>query len=542
MNEQKPIREQVERIVKEFQNAGASKWTAIKIIKELENEKLSDKKLIEHSFELLKKLDRQAAEVYDSFQKMKVYNSQEFLNPFDRGNIIRSLLKETSLSRTIAEKIGADVENKLKDLKLEYLNTSLIREIVAVKLLDYGQENAHKEYTRIGMPIFEVQKNLNKTEIFRNEILKEYTWLKIIPTELKNLHFKSVIHITNVEDFCTKPYSRKFFFEPKINQIEKQLIELGGTISKYQKQVSKGIFIKSINNSFAQVLEKVSSKKLDFFAELLLMQLRESFSNPEKENFVGIDLSDFGEFKQNRVQKEKSSEFAQKIIKHYSSNKESFNFNLTVSMDSKYKLKLIEKPHMRRIYYLNCFEKTLALFPGLIQSENLSGISTFVGINLPKIASGASGIEDYKERLSKICKQLDKLFVLKMSIQSEQNQIGDNFSPAIGLYELIEASYTFGAKNFENFFEKTIKTIQKNCGQKILISWFQNNEGIKKFVAANKKQYELEQVDLNLIEKILLEKQFKKVFIAKSETELEDLFSKKAGVIYFGLATSIFYD
>ena len=72
MTEQKPIRQQLERIVKEFEEAGATKWTAIKIIKELESQQISDKKLKENAFELLKKIDPKSAEVFESFQKMKV--------------------------------------------------------------------------------------------------------------------------------------------------------------------------------------------------------------------------------------------------------------------------------------------------------------------------------------------------------------------------------------------------------------------------------------------------------------------------------------
>jgi len=40
-----PVKETVEKIAKEFQEAGATKWDILKIIKGLENEKQPEKKL-----------------------------------------------------------------------------------------------------------------------------------------------------------------------------------------------------------------------------------------------------------------------------------------------------------------------------------------------------------------------------------------------------------------------------------------------------------------------------------------------------------------
>ncbi len=242
MPQEKPINGAIEKIVKEFQEAGATKWVALKIIKELEQEKLSGKKLMEKAIWHLKKFDQQSAEIFESFQKMKVYNSKEIVRSFDRGNIIHSLLKETTLSRTIAEKIGAEVENKLKDINLEYLNTSLIREMVAVKLLEFGQEKIHREYTRVGLPIFEVDNNLEREEQFGREVLREYTWLKIIPAKIRELHFKSIIHLCDAPEFCTKPFSGSFYFRPKTGTPSKQVIELGHGILEAKKKQFKGDF------------------------------------------------------------------------------------------------------------------------------------------------------------------------------------------------------------------------------------------------------------------------------------------------------------
>src|SRR3989344_4688653 len=104
METDRPIKEVLQRIAFECQESGATKWQVLKIIKELEEFEGTEQQL---------------------------------------------------------RKIGSEVEGKIKDLKIEYLNTHIIREMVNVKLLEYGHEPVHSQYARIGMPVYEVKKNLD---------------------------------------------------------------------------------------------------------------------------------------------------------------------------------------------------------------------------------------------------------------------------------------------------------------------------------------------------------------------------------------------
>src|SRR3989344_7213660 len=129
METDRPIKEVLQRIAFECQESGATKWQVLKIIKELEEFEGTEQQLRKNASEALEKLNPEAAKTLSSFEKMRVYTSAEKLEPFDRGNIIKSLLKETSVSRHVAEKIGAEVEDRIKDLKLSELNTQIIREM-----------------------------------------------------------------------------------------------------------------------------------------------------------------------------------------------------------------------------------------------------------------------------------------------------------------------------------------------------------------------------------------------------------------------------
>ncbi|MFA6420003.1 MAG: hypothetical protein WCW13_04315, partial [archaeon] len=155
------IEEKIQDIAKEILEAGANQWTITKIIKSLtELSTGSEKKLREHTLEMLKELDANAAIVYERFSKMKVYTSQETIKRFNRGNIITSLLKETNISRSVAEKITLEVENQIKDSKVSFLTPSLIRELVNAKILTYGFENVRKNYAKVGETVYEIKKKI----------------------------------------------------------------------------------------------------------------------------------------------------------------------------------------------------------------------------------------------------------------------------------------------------------------------------------------------------------------------------------------------
>ena len=103
--------------------------------------------------------------------------------PFDRDKIYTSLSKETTLSYGDAAFIADKVTRFIFANNLKFLSGPLIREIVNVKLLEFGFEKQRLEYTRIGLPYYDFKK-LNKYVMLRNEseiyqrILKEFEAVK----------------------------------------------------------------------------------------------------------------------------------------------------------------------------------------------------------------------------------------------------------------------------------------------------------------------------------------------------------------------------
>lgn len=209
------IEEKIQIIAKEMQEANASQWTITKIIKDLmQAPTKNENKLRKIALEKLKELDPQAGQIYETFSRMKVYTTQENIENFDRGNILKSLLKETIISRTVAEKITIEVENQIKDSKIDYLTTALIRELVNAKLISYGFEKIREDYTRVGEPVYDV-KNKMELEPYANEQTREYNLLKTIPKKIREKHFSGEIFIEDIPGFSTRIFSYAILCEKK---------------------------------------------------------------------------------------------------------------------------------------------------------------------------------------------------------------------------------------------------------------------------------------------------------------------------------------
>ena len=94
-----------------------------------------------------------------------VRTSDEDIKGFRREKIVEALVRETKVDPEMAELIGQEVEVQIKQLNLRTVTAPLIRELVDVKLLEHGLEEARRRHTRLGSPLFDVQQIiLNKNK------------------------------------------------------------------------------------------------------------------------------------------------------------------------------------------------------------------------------------------------------------------------------------------------------------------------------------------------------------------------------------------
>ena len=82
--------------------------------------------------------------------------------------IYQSLLKETSLSKVDAHKITEQVIWFLISANLRLITAPLIREVVNVQLLKNGFEEERLQYTRIGLPFYDLKEIFTATDNPKN--------------------------------------------------------------------------------------------------------------------------------------------------------------------------------------------------------------------------------------------------------------------------------------------------------------------------------------------------------------------------------------
>lgn len=173
-----------------------------------------------------------AALKFKQSNEMYVRTSRGTLDRFDCRMIEGSLVKEASLSKEVASHVAKEVETKLRKLKVSYLTAPLIREVVTVQLLEEGLEDARSQYTRLGMPVYDVTRliehgsrenaNLhhNPETIHKfagDQILREYLLVKILPKHIADAHMRGDIHIHDADYFAIRPnclqHDLRWFFE-----------------------------------------------------------------------------------------------------------------------------------------------------------------------------------------------------------------------------------------------------------------------------------------------------------------------------------------
>jgi anaerobic ribonucleoside-triphosphate reductase len=86
-----------------------------------------------------------------------VQTSDEDLIRWNRQRIVNALLRETDLPRAVAVEISREIQETIGGTGLRQISTTLIRELVDIKLIERGFEQQHARHTRIGLPVFDTE-------------------------------------------------------------------------------------------------------------------------------------------------------------------------------------------------------------------------------------------------------------------------------------------------------------------------------------------------------------------------------------------------
>ena len=488
---EKPIAAMIEKIAKECEEANADSWTITKIVKELSGQQTNIRGLRKAALKLLQQLDPKAASIYASFQKMQVRTSKQIVEGFDRGNIIKSLLRETSVPRGVAEKIGREVEEKIKDLEIESISTALIRELVNVKLLEYGHENVRNQYTRLGLPVFEVEKKAVQMPYSNRAIMSEYNLLRVISPKQARMHLENEIFIAALEDFCTKPVATVIAARPGENARQTVL----GVLERAHRLERLFSWRPNISGVNLAIAEGNGKKTVREAADLFSKAAKACFLNAKAvPAFNTLHLFEPEQFAKSRMDKEILYLAANSLVK--SASGERFPcFESCVALDSKYKLKALKEMPKT---FLNCRNKEWGLVNGIAFEGN--GLCSFTGLNLTAVALANKGSEtgffEELERKAKVVSQLDeakrKSLLGRDYIKKQGIAVGEQKS-ALALDSLVEAAkIAIGSEKDSEalaFAERILSELKKSLPESFVLAELKNKTALHRFSQQNRKSF-----------------------------------------------------
>lgn len=158
-----------------------------------------------------------------------VFRTEGDIVKFDPSKIFDSIIKETGLNEEDTKHITELAVRRIISSGIKFLSGPHIREIVCSILSEQHFEQERKLYTRIGMPLMDYEKilekgpknklneTINPEKIHHwaaNQIAEEYTLLRILSDEESKAHLYGDIHVHKLRYFDLRPLSQ--IWDPRL--------------------------------------------------------------------------------------------------------------------------------------------------------------------------------------------------------------------------------------------------------------------------------------------------------------------------------------
>ncbi|MCP4404547.1 MAG: anaerobic ribonucleoside-triphosphate reductase [bacterium] len=242
-------------------------------------------------------------------KQLYIRTSSEYLEEWNRDRIVSALIRETYIDRRTAETISEEVEKQIIGLNVTVLTSTLIRELVGAKLIEFGLEKAHKMHTRLGVPLYDVEQIIlhhgeespdplpgpELTNLaLAKRIKREYALINVFSQEVTDAHLRGDLHLEGLEFvdrlYCvglSLEYLKKFGLDLFENTIKAKPAKHPESLISQMvgfSEILRGLFFYSlewdaVNTLFAPYTEGLSNTELKQLAQKLVFELsRQSMS------------------------------------------------------------------------------------------------------------------------------------------------------------------------------------------------------------------------------------------------------------------------
>jgi ribonucleoside-triphosphate reductase len=145
--------------------------------------------------------------------ELYVRRSDEQVARFDPQRIVDALVREAHVEVELATKISREVQEAIARAGVRTLSSSLIRELVNAKLLEYGLEAASRAHSRLGVPLYDVDRLIRQSAreqeapphgpegtslVLAEAIKREYAIREVFSEAVAEAHLTGAIHLQNM--------------------------------------------------------------------------------------------------------------------------------------------------------------------------------------------------------------------------------------------------------------------------------------------------------------------------------------------------------
>jgi len=138
-------------------------------------------------------------------QQVEVLTSGEQLVRWDRERIARALVRETGLAWSLADRVSREVEKQIIYSKTSRLTAPLVREMVNVKLLEYGYHRERQLHSRLGVPLYDVEQMVQGRweegqgdpleQALSGSVLRQYVLGRVYSGEVAEAHLRGDLYL-----------------------------------------------------------------------------------------------------------------------------------------------------------------------------------------------------------------------------------------------------------------------------------------------------------------------------------------------------------
>ncbi len=229
-----------------------------------------------------------------------VRTSEDSVLSWNRDRIVEALVRETGLDESMATVVATEVEQQLDSAHIENLTTSLVRELVAARLVAHGLSEYRDRHRRLGVPLYDCERIIRgltdatvgqdpiaTDRVLAGAVKKEYALTQIHAPHVSDAHLTGGIHlhdlsqpdrlhqvtlspgmiaafgvgIPSAPDFASPPRNAATF-----------LAQLAKATASFQACVSGPLQWDAVNYHFAAYVRELTPVELGQFAQMMVYE------------------------------------------------------------------------------------------------------------------------------------------------------------------------------------------------------------------------------------------------------------------------------